>query len=348
MAPELYKQVVITAIKTEKKDVKTFTLAETDGQPVRYAAGQFLTFVFNHHHKEERRSFSICSSPELNEPLAFTVKRVENGAYSRWLTDRVAEGDILYTTGAAGLFTIPEGIAGYKQVFFFAAGIGITPVFSLIKSLLHTRPDLQIVLIYSNRTVEEAVFYEALTELAGRFAHRFRIEFLYSTAFDLARARLSKLLLPTLLEEYRVAEKKDLLFYLCGPSDYMRMVIITLEELGIDTQQIKRENFNTNSAPVRKNDPPDKGTHTAHVHYAGKVYDVVTAYPDSILQAAKKQGIHLPYSCETGRCGSCAALCTQGTVWLSYNEVLMDADLAKGKTLTCVGHPVNGDVTLEI
>jgi ring-1,2-phenylacetyl-CoA epoxidase subunit PaaE len=348
MPPELYKQVVIASIKEEKKDVKTFTLAAADGKPIPYTAGQFITLLFNHHHKEERRSFSICSSPELGEPLAVTVKRVDNGAYSRWLTDRATEGATLLTTGASGLFIIPGNIAVYKQVFFFAAGIGITPIFSIIKTLLHTVADTHIVLIYSNRSKEDAVFYDELSGLAAQHSDRFRIEFLYSTAFDLSRARLSKLLLPTLLEEYRTAEKKDMLFYLCGPSDYMRMVIITLEEQGIDTAQIKRENFNTNGTPVRKIEPPDKTTHTAHIHLGSDTYDVVVQYPDSILQAAKKQGVHLPYSCETGRCGSCAALCVQGKIWLSYNEVLMDADLAAGKTLTCVGHPVNGDVTLQI
>ena len=124
MPTDLYKAVTITSVKQEKAGVKTFTLAET-GPVIPYTAGQFITFVFNHHHKEERRSFSISSSPTLNEPLAITVKRVDNGAYSRLLIDKIKEGDILYTTGASGLFTIAEDITIYKQVFFFAAGISL-------------------------------------------------------------------------------------------------------------------------------------------------------------------------------------------------------------------------------
>ena len=340
-------QAIITSIKEETPGVKTFTVTYEDGSAIPYSAGQFITFAFTHHGKEERRSFSISSCPVLNELLSFTVKRIDNGAYSRLLTDRAVIGDKLVTTGATGMFTIPQNIDDYRQVFFFAAGIGITPVFSLIKTLLHTRPGLQVVLIYSNRSREEVVFYNELQALTEKFPGNFKIEFLYSNSFNLARARLSKALLPVLLDEYITAPKKEVLFYICGPFAYMRMAILTLEEQGIRDEQIKKENFNTNDRQVKKIEPPDKATHTATVKYKGKEYSFPVIYPDTILQAAKKVGLSLPYSCEVGRCGSCAARCTKGKVWLSYNEVLMDMDLKHGSILTCVGHPVEGDVTIE-
>ncbi len=339
--------VIITSIREETPGVKTFTIASEDSGPIPHAVGQFITLVFTHHGKEERRSFSISSSPELNEPLAFTVKRIDNGAYSRLLTDRAAVGDKLFTTGAAGLFTLPINIAA-KQIFFFAAGIGITPIFSIIKTLLHTHPDIQAVLVYSNRTREEVVFYKELQSLAEQFPGTFKIAFLFSTAFDLSRARLSKALLPILLKENALVHKNEMLFYICGPFAYMRMAIFSLEEQGIHADQIRKENFNTNDRAVHKTDPPDKTTHTATIKYLGKEHTFPVVYPDTILQAAKKNGLSLPYSCEVGRCGSCAARCTKGKVWLSYNEVLMDTDLAQGSILTCVGHPVDGDVTIEV
>ena len=110
----------------------------------------------------------------------------------------------------------------------------------------------------------------------------------------------------------------------------------------------RKENFNTNDRHVHKLEPPDKATHTATIKYRGLEYSFPVVYPDSILQAAKKNGLALPYSCEVGRCGSCAARCTGGKVWLSYNEVLMDMELKHGSILTCVGHPVDGDVTIEV
>jgi ferredoxin-NADP reductase len=343
-----HQSAIITSILQETPGVKTFTLTYEDGSDIPYAAGQFITFVFNHHNKEERRSFSISSCPVLNEPLSFTVKRIDNGAYSRLLIDRAKVGDKLYTTGASGLFTISEDLANYQQVFFFAAGIGITPVFSLIKTLLHARQNKQVVLIYSNRSKDEVVFYNELNSLARQFSDNFKIEFLYSTSFDLSRARLSKALLPALLKEYALVPKEKMLVYICGPFTYMRMAIISLEELGIQDKQIKKENFNTNDRQIKKIEPPDKATHQATLIMEGNKFDFPVYYPDTILQAAKKQGIAMPYSCETGRCGSCVATCTSGVVWLSYNEVLMDTDLKKGRILTCVGHPVDGDVTIIV
>jgi ring-1,2-phenylacetyl-CoA epoxidase subunit PaaE len=264
------------------------------------------------------------------------------------LIDRAVVGDKLYTTGAAGLFILSDDLYKYDQVFFFAAGIGITPIFSLIKTLLHTEPDKKVVLIYSNRSRDEAVFFNALNELSEQFAANFKLEFLYSSSFDLSRARLSKALLPSLLDEYAVVPKEKMLFYICGPFTYMRMVVISLEEQGTLDEQIKKENFNTNDQHIKKVEPPDKSSHMATLFIGGAEYTFPINYPDTILQGAKRNGISLPYSCEVGRCGSCAAICTSGEVWLSYNEVLMDAELKKGRILTCVGHPINGDVTIVI
>jgi ferredoxin-NADP reductase len=343
----LYQTVTITTIHQQTNSVKSFTILSEDGEAIPYIAGQFITFVFLNHGKEERRSFSISSSPVLNEPLTFTVKRIDNGAYSRLLTDRVATGDKLQTTGAGGLFTLPVNTDSWKQVFFFVAGIGITPVFSLIKTLLHTQGDKNVVLIYSNRSKEEVVFYNELQALVQVFPHNFRMELLYSTSFNLARARLNKNLLSLLMSEYAVVPKEQMLCYICGPSDYMRMAAFALKEYGITTDRIKKENFNPDSRHLAKKEPPDKSAHDAIIKTDQREFRFSVQYPDTILQAAKKFGLSLPYSCETGSCGSCTAICTSGKVWLSYNEVLTETDLQKGLILTCVGHPVGGDVFIE-
>ncbi|MDR3679742.1 MAG: iron-sulfur cluster-binding domain-containing protein [Flavipsychrobacter sp.] len=342
----IYKLLRISAIRQETQDVKTFIFEPLDIK-IPYSPGQFLTFIFNHHHKEERRSFSISSSPALAEPLSITLKRIENGAYSRLLIDRTQVGDILYTTGAAGLFTLPADIANRKQLFFLAAGIGITPVFSLLKTALHEYHHLQVVLIYSNRHNKETVFYNDLVALEKKFAGRLRIEFLFSNSFDLSRARLSKWLLPTLISEYATVAKEDILYYICGPFTYMRMAIISLQEQGVPDANIRKENFDTVTA-IPHILPPDTEPHNVVLNVQGQQYNFTVQYPQSILQAAKKLHIPIPYSCETGRCGSCSALCTTGTVWLSYNEVLTDTDLAAGKVLTCTGYPVKGNITLTV
>ena len=157
---DLYKTLHIKNIKEEVKDFKTFSFAEN----INYKAGQYLTFVYHWHNEEVRRSYSITSSPVLNEPLAIGVKRIENGLFSRKLIDSAKPNDELISIGAGGLFVLPDDIENYKQVFFFAAGSGITPVYSLIKTLLHVYANINVVLIYSNASPEKTVFlYELKT-----------------------------------------------------------------------------------------------------------------------------------------------------------------------------------------
>ena len=335
----------IIDIREEVEGVKTFTLEPA--ARIAYKAGQFLTLIFNHHGKEERRSFSISSSPSLHEPLRVTVKRVVNGAYSRYLTDKAKTGDTFLSTGAAGLFTLPDDIVKYDELFLFAAGIGITPLYSIIKEALHTTPHLKLVLVYSNRNKEEAVFYNELIVFQQQYPGQLRIEFLFSNSFDLSRARLSKSLVARLLEEYSTVSKGQQLFYTCGPYEYMRMVIYGLEEQNINSGQIKKENFDV-SIPVLKVEPADRSAHKVTIQTGGETHMLVVQYPQTILRAAQKQGMQLPYSCDAGRCGTCVAKCTDGKVWMSVNEVLTDKDIAKGLVLTCTGYPLDGDVLLEI
>ncbi len=344
----IYKTTKITAIKEETLGVKSFTITYADGSAIPYISGQFITFIFNHHGTEERRSYSISSCAELGEPLSVTVKRIDNGSYSRYLIDKAVVGELMYSSGVAGLFTLSRNPEFYRQYFFFAAGIGITPIFSLVKALLHTQPSVKAVLIYSNRWEESVIFLDEINELAARYSDRFKVEYLYSTSKNLGRARLNKGLLPVLLNEYGKVDRSKMLFYVCGPYNYMRMVNLSLEEHNVESEQIRKENFRPFERPRFNIEPSDKKTHKVTVRHDGKEQMFNCQYPDTILHAAKRNGINLPYSCEVGRCGSCAARCTTGKVWLSYNEVLMDIDLAHGSILTCTGHPIGGDVVIEL
>jgi ferredoxin-NADP reductase len=341
----LYSKLRITAIQRETADCSSFFLAPADGNAIDYQPGQFLTFVFAGVAGEQRRSYSISSARVLGEPLAITVKRLENGAWSRLLVDKAKPGDILITTGAAGFFVLPINIEVYQQFFFMVAGSGITPVLPMIKNLLHFYPHTRVILIYSNRSAAAAIFYEQLQLLSATFSKRLVVEFLFSTAFNLERARLSKWLLAALLRQYGTSPVLRTLFYTCGPFDYMRMVTITLLEEGVPLQHIRKENF-APQEPIVGSVPPDVHEHLVVIQLQHQRYPLRVKYPSTILQTAKAAGIALPYSCEAGRCGSCAATCVSGRVWMSYNEVLLDEEIAKGRTLTCTGYPVGGDVYL--
>lgn len=337
-----YKTLRVAAVHREAEDFKTFVFEP--GHGIAYKSGQYLTLV----HNEIRRSYSITSAPLLNEPLTIGVKRIANGIFSRYLFDQIKPGDVLYTTGAGGLFVLPENIHDYRQVFCFAAGSGITPILSLLKTALHAHPHLSVVLIYSNPSAERALFLQPIQQLQEQFGNRFHLELLFSNNPDLYRARLHRDLILNWLKTLVDPNQDTTLFYTCGPESYMRLCVFTLQGAGISSHRIKRENFIIHTHSAGKALPPDAATHTAFISMNGAERAVAVPFPQSILKAAQKAGMQLPYSCEVGRCGNCVARCTSGQVWHSYNEVLTDRELQQGLVLTCVAHPVGGDVVLEI
>jgi ring-1,2-phenylacetyl-CoA epoxidase subunit PaaE len=342
----LYKKLIIKEIREEVKDFKTILFE--DGHGINYLPGQYLTFIHNEGNEEIRRSYSITSSPVLNEGLSIGVKRVENGVFSRQLVDHAKPGDQLLTTGAGGFFTLPEDIENYGQVFFLAAGSGITPIYSLLKTVLWKFKHLSSVLIFSNPSVTKAIFYNQLKQFAEEFNSRFKLEFLFSNTPDLSKARLYRELLMHFYNKHVGEVNRKTLFYICGPESYMRMCTYVLQEAHVPKENIKKENFFSHHQKVYKALPPDQDPHRVTIYLSDKQYSFEVQYPDTILQTAKKNSISLPYSCEAGICGNCVAKCKEGKMWLSNNEVLTDKDLANGLTLTCVGHPVGSDVVLEI
>jgi ferredoxin-NADP reductase len=341
-----YQKLIIQKIITETPDAKTFRLKQVSGIPYTYKAGQFLTFIFPKSTGEQRRSYSISSAPVCGETLSVTVKRVENGEYSRYFIDHAKEGDELLCSGPGGLFTLPEDMTAYKQVFFLAAGSGITPVYALIKTILHTYPEHSVILIYSNRSKQDTIFYHELIELSINSNGRFIIDFLFSSSNNLLKARLNNSLLTGILQEHGQAPHREKLCYICGPVDYMDTVNITLLTEGIPRDNIRKENF-VSYLPELTEEPPDTDPHQVSIRFRDKTIKLQVQYPVSILQQALKEGIALPYSCSSGQCGSCAARCTRGRVWIAYNEVLTDRELSQGLILTCQGYPVGGDVELE-
>jgi ring-1,2-phenylacetyl-CoA epoxidase subunit PaaE len=263
------------------------------------------------------------------------------------MVDRVRAGDNLYTIGASGFFIVPEHIDRYRQVVFMAAGSGITPVYALIKTILHRQLPIDILLIYSNTATTYSIFFRELKQLAENSRGRFQAEFLFSRSVDAHKSRLTPETLELFMRKHAVTVAGNSLFFICGPSSYMRMLTYTLTTLGADQNRIKKEIFHVQHPTVRPK-PPDTEPHTVTLIRNSEEKKFIAEYPVTILQAARLVNIHIPYSCETGQCGTCVAKCLQGKVWMAQNEVLLDEEMQKGSILTCTGYPVEGDVTIEI
>lgn len=339
-------QYRILSIHRETEHAASFVLQPLQ-ESVSYEAGQFITFIFkNRNGEEERRSYSISSASILNEPLMITVKRVVNGAYSRKLLDTAAVGDVLTGLAPTGFFTLPAQMSPDSRFIFFAAGSGITPVYAMIKTLLARSQKNTVVLVYSNQSESETIYYKELQRLEQKYATQFHIHFLFSDALHYSKARLSYLMVEDIIRKYFQHSLESLWVYVCGPFQYMLMITLVTKGMGIQDEKIRKENFVIHTAaPLLR--PPDTEPHTVLARLNGIEYSWKVQYPDTILSAAKKQGIDLPYNCESGQCGACAAICAEGKVWMYKNDVLMDQELEMGHILTCTGYPVAGDIKIS-
>ncbi|MCO4291550.1 ferredoxin--NADP reductase [Solitalea sp. MAHUQ-68] len=342
-------QFITAAIVKYPGEIIKITLEPASGIKPSFISGQFLSVVITNSTKEIRRSYSICSSPFIDEPITIAVKRIENGEVSRRLFNELRQGDVLTTLEPSGVFTYTPETESNRTIFLFAAGIGITPLFSTLKTILVAENDSHVVLIYSNRTKETILFYDELHELQNKYSGRFKLICLISESQNLLMARLNKQLIYELVEEHLVYSPESALFYTCGPINYMDTCRLTLLGMGFDKSQIKRETFfisedegdDDNESEVIT---VDTNTYTVKLKHKDKQVELDIPYNKSILDIALDNNLDLPYSCRSGICGTCTSLCTDGGVRMDYNEVLTDTEVENGKVLICVGHPiVNGN-----
>lgn len=345
-------------IKLRIRDMK-YTAGETlvltfdtpEGPRPQYLAGQFLTLIFNIEGRELRRSYSLCSSPDADEALSIAIKRVENGEISRFLHHKTAAGDLLNALAPNGLFIYEPIPLKKRTVFLFGAGVGITPLFSIIKTALFTEQESKIVLVYSSRSVGETLFYDELNALQEEYPERFRIIYVSSQAKNLLMARLNVFLIEKIVKAHLQHAEKEALFYTCGPIDYMVTCRITLLRLGFDISQIKRETFvlpedEADEDDTTEKEIKDKNTYSVILKLNGTEHRLDVPYNRTILQAALDLHINIPYSCRAGICSTCTATCTQGNVHMDYNEVLLDNEIAAGRVLVCTGHPTENETTI--
>jgi len=338
----------VTDVREETADVKTFLLQPKNNAPFFYEAGQFLTFIFQHHGHEIRRSYSISSSPHVAESVSITVKREPNGIISRWMFEYLQPGTELEALEPSGIFVLKPGSGKPRDIFLIAAGSGITPVFSILKSALATEPSANVTLIYSNHQPQTTIFYQSLEQLANAYKNQLTIIFLFSNHQNVLKARLSVSSLEMLLQEHLTYKKEDALIYTCGPELFMSMVQIVALTNGFSANHIRKEIFSFDTDIKIARPYFDETDRNITIQYLGGSHQLLVLYNQSILSAALDAGIQLAYNCKSGKCSACMAKCTSGKVWMHYNEVLLPEDEASGLVLTCTGHPASDGVVISV
>jgi ring-1,2-phenylacetyl-CoA epoxidase subunit PaaE len=310
---------------------------------------------------EVRRSYSICSSP-LDDELRIAVKKVPGGLFSCFANDQLQAGQTLEVLPPTGKFYTELNPGNRKQYLAFAAGSGITPVLSLIKTTLAQEPDSQFTLVYGNRYRPSIIFREALEAIKNRYMHRFSLHHILSREkMDLAlhQGRIDAAKCQELCSRLIDLHSMDEIF-LCGPGEMIFSVKDWLEKQGIERKKIHFELFHpldnggniASVLPGEKKAPDEPATTeetsevTVRLDGVSHVFEL-PYHGSSILDAALYQGADLPFACKGGVCCTCRARLIEGRVEMDLNYALEADELAAGFILTCQSHPRSPKVTID-
>lgn len=319
-----------------------------------FEQGQNITIKKEIDGEEIRRSYSICSAPFENE-LRVAVKKVDGGKFSNYANSVLKAGDQLDILPPTGRFNTKLQSNNNKQYLAFAAGSGITPVISIIKTTLQTEPASSFTLVFGNRGRHSIIFFEELEGLKNKYLNRFNFINILSrektdAPINSGRIDLNKLTELNKLVDYKNTDE----FFICGPEEMIFCVKEFLEASGIEQKKIHFELFTTpgqkqaatgsRQLATGSNGPTSKIT----VKLDGRSFDFDLGFNgENILDAALKQGADLPFACKGGVCCTCKAKLLEGEVEMDVNWGLEHEEVEQGFILTCQSHPVTEKVVVD-
>ena len=332
-----------------------FEIPESLANSFQFKQGQSLTMRTNLSGEEVRRTYSLCSSP-LDKKWKVAIKKVEGGLFSSFANEDLKEGDELDVMEPVGKFYTELNPTNKKNYLAFAAGSGITPVISIIKTTLRTEPQSTFTLVYGNRSRSSIIFFEELEGLKNKFIDRFSFINVLSrerteTPINFGRIDIGKL---TELEKLIDYKKMDEIF-ICGPEEMIFCVKNFLEQKDISEKKIHFELFTTSGQKKKsevgsqesgvKEGPQSKIT----VKVDGRSFDFDLSLNSdtTILDAALKQGADLPFACKGGMCCTCKAKLLEGEVEMDVHWGLEHEEVEQGFILTCQSHPKTEKVVVD-
>ena len=345
----------VSNVRHETRDTiaVTFAVPPELKESFQFTQGQHLTLRTHINAEDVRRSYSICSAVQ-DGALRVAIKRTPGGAFSTWANDTLKAGATLDVMPPLGHFNVPLAFENRKHYLAFAAGSGITPILSIIKTTLQAEPHSRFTLFYGNRASSTVIFKEALTDLKDEYMERLNLAYVMSREqqdIDLFNGRITQEKCEQFLQHWIKLDDIDVAF-ICGPEDMMLGVSKALQAGGMAKQNIKIELFAA-SIPKHQHKPraaqgaaPQEtqvtvildGSHTTFTMERDK---------ESILDAGLRQGIDMRYSCKGGVCATCRCKVLDGKVDMDVNYALEDYEIARGFVLSCQSFPATDKVVID-
>ncbi|MEO8406435.1 MAG: 1,2-phenylacetyl-CoA epoxidase subunit PaaE [Chitinophagaceae bacterium] len=352
-----FHSLQIKEVRQETNDCVSvlFDIPDNLKKDFQFRQGQSLTVRAQIKGEEVRRTYSICASPLDNE-WRVAIKKVDNGLFSSFANEQLKKGDMLEVMPPVGKFYTDLNTTNKKRYTAFAAGSGITPVLSLIKTTLATEPQSTFTLIYGNRSRSSIIFFEELEGLKNKYMQRFNLIHVLSrertdTPVNSGRIDIGKLNDLDKLVHYAATDE----FFICGPEEMIFCVKEFLEQKEIDKKKIHFELFTTSgqkkqsTVTSRQSSAESGPVSNITVKLDGRSFDFdlsLTSHT-SILDAALNQGADLPFACKGGVCCTCKARLMEGEVEMDVHWGLEEEEIKQGYILTCQSHPKTGKVVVD-
>ena len=328
-----FHSLTVSAIDrlTDKSVVVSLEVPENLIASFVFEAGQYISLEATIDKVVVRRSYSICSSPQSGN-LQVGIKEVPGGVFSAYVNQILSVGDKFQVGIPEGRFTL-KGSRQTKTVVGIAAGSGITPIMSLLKSVLLSNQDTSFVLLYGNKSPEETMFYDELLSLEKNHSKRLKIHWVFSQSNQVNShfGRIDASLINYLIHQIEKPSKAS--FYLCGPEAMINMSSEELLKKGVSKENLFFELFSSNTNKAKVTEAAKKGLLSLTCDEVTHSLELIPG--KTLLDIALQAKLDVPYSCQGGVCSTCIAKVTQGKAGMENNQVLTDEEVEEGLVLSC-------------
>lgn len=350
-----YLSIKVREVVKETPDTVTIFFEQPEPY-LDYKAGQYLTVILDINGKEERRSYSLCTSPFVDPFPGITVKRVKGGLVSNYLNDQIRPGKTIEIMKPLGNFTSEYHSQNNRHFVMVAGGSGITPIMGISKSVLVNEPGSKVTLLYCSRSEEQIIFREELEKLEEKYEGRFMVIHNLSQPsgnWTGLQGRLDASKIKDVLDSTVTSGLLTNRFYVCGPEGLMDTALQTLESLGVPKDQVFEESF-YNDLEAKEKELKEAGklspelTREVEVSVEGETFTFEVPAGKTILEAGLDEDVDMPYSCQSGLCTACRGRLISGKVDMIEDAGLSPGEIAEGYILCCSSKPASSDIKIII